>query len=52
MEFNLVIELKIACVDTGYFVGLISTRKSQYPIWVSQEINSHRRWNKAYDEFK
>ena len=22
MEFGLVIELKIACVDTGYFVGL------------------------------
>jgi hypothetical protein len=29
MEFSLVIELKIACVDTGYFVGLTSIENSQ-----------------------
>jgi hypothetical protein len=29
MEFSLVIELKIAFVDTGYFVGLISAENSQ-----------------------
>ena len=29
MESNLVIELKIACVDTGYFVGLTPTGNSQ-----------------------
>ena len=29
MEFSLVIELKIACVDTGYFVGLTSAENSQ-----------------------
>jgi hypothetical protein len=52
MEFSLVIELKIACVDTGYFVGLTCAGNSQYPIWASQEINSHWRWSKAYDEFK
>ena len=30
MEFSLVIELKIACIDTGYFVGLTPTRNSQF----------------------
>ena len=29
MEFSLVIELKIACVDTGYFVRLTSVENSQ-----------------------
>ena len=29
MEFSLVIELKIACVDTVYFVGLTPTENSQ-----------------------
>jgi hypothetical protein len=29
MEFSLVIKLKIACVDTDYFVGLTSTENSQ-----------------------
>ena len=29
MEFSLVIELKIACVDTGYFVGLTPVGNSQ-----------------------
>ena len=29
MEFSLVIELKIACVDTGYFVGLTPAKNSQ-----------------------
>jgi hypothetical protein len=29
MESSLAIELKIACVDTGYFVGLIPAENSQ-----------------------
>ena len=29
MEFSLVIELKIACVDTRYFVGLTPVENSQ-----------------------
>ena len=29
MEFSLVIELKLAVVDTGYFVGLTPTKNSQ-----------------------
>ena len=29
MEFSLVIELKIACVDTEYFVGLTPTENSK-----------------------
>ena len=29
MEFSLVIELKIACVDTGYFFGLTPIENSQ-----------------------
>ena len=40
MEFSLVIELKIACVDTGYFVGLT-------PIG-----NSHINIGKSRDKFK
>ena len=43
MESSLVIELKIACVDTVYFVGLTPVGKLSNPIWVSQEMNSHRR---------
>ena len=40
MVFSLVIELKIACVDTGYFVGLTPTG------------NSHINIGKSCDEFK
>jgi hypothetical protein len=29
MESSLVIELKISCVDTGYFVGLTPAENSQ-----------------------
>ena len=29
MEFSLVIELKVAYVDTGYFVGLTPAENSQ-----------------------
>ena len=29
MEFSLVVELKLAVVDTGYFVGLIPAENSQ-----------------------
>jgi hypothetical protein len=29
MKFSLVIEQKIACVDTDYFIGLTSTENSQ-----------------------
>ena len=32
MEFSLVIELKLAVVDTGYFVGLTPVEKSQTKI--------------------
>jgi hypothetical protein len=43
MESSLVIELKITCVDTGYFVGLTPAGKLSNLIWVSQEMNSHQR---------
>ena len=43
MESSLVIELKIAWVDTGYFVGLTPVEKLSNSIWVSQEMNSHQR---------
>ena len=29
MEFSLVIELKVASIDTGYFFGLTPTENSQ-----------------------
>ena len=32
MEFSLVIELKLAIVDTGYFVGLTPVENSQTQI--------------------
>jgi len=32
MEFSLVIELKLAVVDTGYFVGLTPAENSQTQI--------------------
>ena len=32
MEFSLVIELKLAIVDIGYFVGLTPTENSQTQI--------------------
>ena len=32
MESSLVIELKVACVDTGYFVGLTPVGNSQIQI--------------------
>ena len=32
MEFSLVIELKLAIVDTGYFVGLTPIENSQNKI--------------------
>jgi hypothetical protein len=41
MEFSLVFELKIACIDTGYFVGLTPVGKFSNSIWESQEMNSH-----------
>ena len=40
MEFRLVIELKIALVDTRYFVGLTPTENSQFNL------------GKSWDEFK
>ena len=43
MESSLVIELKVACVDTGYFVGLTPVEKLTNLIWVSQEMNSYQR---------
>ena len=42
MESSLVIELKIALADTGYFVGLTPAENSQFS-WVSHEMNLNRR---------
>ena len=40
MESSLVIELKIACVDTGYFVGLTPAKNSQIQSgWVKRWIH-------------
>jgi len=33
IEYSLVIELEIACVDTRYFVGLTPTENSQIQSW-------------------
>jgi hypothetical protein len=49
MESSLVIELKVACVDTGYFVGLTPARNFQFNLG-SHEMNSNKRWSKAHDE--
>ena len=43
MESSMVIELKIACIDTGYFCWTNPYRKLSNLIWISQEINSHQR---------
>ena len=43
MESSLVIELKIACVDTSYFVGLTPAENNQTQIGESPELNSHQR---------
>jgi hypothetical protein len=40
MESSLVIELKIACVDIGYFIGLTPAGNSQFNL------------GKSWDEFK
>ena len=37
MESSLVIELKIACVDNGYFVGLTSAGNSQFNLGKSRD---------------
>ena len=37
MESSLVIELKIALADTGYFVGLTSVGNSQFNLGKSQD---------------
>ena len=37
MESSLVIELKIALVDTAYFVGLTSSGNSQFNLGKSQD---------------
>ena len=37
MESSLVIELKIALVDTGYFVGLTSIGNSQFNLGKSRD---------------
>jgi hypothetical protein len=36
MEPSLVIELKVSCVDTGYFVGLTHTGNSQFNLGKSR----------------
>jgi hypothetical protein len=43
MEFSLVIELKLAIVDTSYFIRLTPVENSQNSIWESPEINSLQR---------
>jgi hypothetical protein len=43
MGLSLVIELKTAYVDTGYFVGLTPIGKFSKSIWESEEMNSHQR---------
>ena len=37
MESSFVIKLKITCVDTGYFVGLIRAENSQFNLGKSQD---------------
>ena len=37
MESSLVIELKIALADTGYFIGLAPTENSQFNLGKSQD---------------
>ena len=37
MESSLVIELKIALADTGYFVGLTSVENSQFNLGKSRD---------------
>ena len=37
MESSLVIELKITCVDTGYFVGLTPVGNSQFNLGKSRD---------------
>ena len=37
MESSLVIELKITCVDIGYFVGLTLAGNSQFNLGKSQD---------------
>ena len=37
MESSLVIELKITCVDIGYFVGLTSVGNSQFNLGKSRD---------------
>jgi hypothetical protein len=37
MESSLVIELKVACVDTGYFVGLTPAGNSQFNLGKSRD---------------
>jgi hypothetical protein len=39
----LVIELKIACVDTRYFVGLTPIENSKNQSELVKEMNSHQR---------
>jgi hypothetical protein len=36
MEPSLVIELKVACVDTGYFIGLTHAENSQFNLGKSR----------------
>ena len=40
MESSLVIDLKIACVDTGYFCWTNPCRKFSNLIWESPKMNS------------
>ena len=37
MEFSLVIELKIACVDTGYFLGLTHVETLKFNLGKSRD---------------
>ena len=44
MEFSLIIELKLAIIDTGYFIGLIPIENSQ------TQIGKVPRWTHTGDE--
>ena len=56
MESSLVIELKIALADTGYFVGLTSAGNSQFNLgrsWVEFKLElthgtSFKTWDKSF----
>ena len=51
MESSLVIELKTALVDTGYFVGLTLARNSQFNFGKSRD-EFKSKMSKGHDELQ